>query len=280
MRKKIPHLLFTAILALTPALASAAVIVDFNGYANAAFLSGQNTNISTGLAAGTWSAGGSPKTVTTADLTSTYAIAQTGTATVLKAAVNSSSTSAATATIASPLNGTVYFSFLTQWNDSTARSGLTFNTTGADAAAGLNLVTVANDTSTALRLRNVGVNLATFDMANATDFTATNFYVGEIVFSGSNATFNVWVNPDLSGGVLPGAPSLTVSSVPMGSTSLNSIGVFSYSGTANTGTLDNVRLGNALGDVAVVPEPSTLSFLVVGLFCTGVLLRRQRQAVL
>jgi hypothetical protein len=275
MRTKIPHLLLTAILALTPALASAAVIVDFNGYPTATFLSGQNTNLSTGLSAGTWSAGGSPKTFTAADLTSTYAIAQTGTAKVLQASVNTSTTSAATATIASPLNGTVYFSFLTQWSSATARSGLVFNGAGADAVSGVNLVTVAGDATTPLRLRAAtsGTNLATSLMP--TSITATNFFVGEIVFSGTLATINVWVNPDLSGGTLPGAPSLTASNVAMGSTSLNSIGVFTYGGTVNTSTLDNVRFGSALSDVAV-PEPSTWALLAFSLTAVMVLRRRRR----
>lgn len=86
--------------------------------------------------------------------------------------------------------------------------------------------------------------------------------------NGQNATVSVYVDPDLSGGVLPGIPSysfvLDSSVQPISAVRVE------QSGSAS---LDEIRIGTELSDVVtVVPEPASLGLL--GLASTLLLRRR------
>ncbi len=291
-------LLCAGIFAIATTASHAQVIVDFNGNADG-LLVGTSTSSSVGLS-GNWGGGanvnGSGVTSLLGQLTSTYAIAQTGTAKMLASAAPSDVNSVRRATFGTPLSGTVYFSYLAQLTGSTDRLGLTLNSAadvlGNAVNGGITLISVASAgtsstvTAAQTRLWNNGAIIAASG-GGTNPFTLTtpgavNFTVGRITFnvSGVNDQIEFWVNPNLSGGTLGTANynSGAAAGDLLGS-SLTLFGVGIYGTTVGpdgtSGLVDNIRFGNSLSDVAVIPEPATFALLGIGMM-TVLTLRRRR----
>lgn len=279
MKTKSPKLLLAAAVAsaglLLASTAGAQVISDFNGNTTGQ-LQGQNGSLSTGLT-GTW--GDSAVTtnrVVAGNLTSTYAIPQTGTAQRLTGTSTDFTNSRNYISADIPSTGTVYFSFLGKLDDTSDRVGITISSTASNvnrADAGYSVALLGGASGTTLAYRRLNDNLGT--VFNTTTPLDTQFVVGQIDFDavGSNERVRLWLNPDLSSGSLPNIADIENSDY---SFNAGQVGVFIYgSGTGDHGSLDNIRFGSSLSAVAI-PEPSSALLMGIGAFAT--LLRRNRRS--
>lgn len=260
--------------------AGAEVVIDFNSNTTGQLV-GQNGTLSVGLT-GTW-AGSTFQNVAAGDLTSTYALAQTGTPQKFVDTLNSSAASSNTYnSLSAPATGTVYFSFLGQLSSNNGRIGLALNpssaTVPASASSPFTLLLFGSPTASpnppGLYFRNLGgATIGTPVAVSLADQLNVQFVVGRITFTGGNDTMELWLNPDLSLGSL-GAANFTNSTVDIGA-NLSSIGAWSYGGVGTSGgAIDNIRIGSSLGAVAT-PEPSTYLMLLGGLGALTLLRRRR-----
>ena len=153
-------------------------------------------------------------------------------------------------------NGTIYVSFLEQVNATTAYAGLSlFTGTGTEqvffgsgGAGGL----------PAVNLESTGPGTGTGETA----LTTTGFVVAELQFGtaaagGSGVTVRLFDNPTL--GTQPATANYTASNAT--SFTFNSIRIQSG---ADTGSVDEVRIGDTYADVAPVPEPTTMALSLLG----------------
>jgi hypothetical protein len=233
--------------------AGAQVVIDFNSNATGQ-LAGQNGTL--GLT-GTWE-GATAMNVDESNLTSTYSIAQTGTAQKLQGASIDPANAAAYISLSSNATGTVYFSFLAQLGDSGGRTGFIMNSSLASPAYGYSVILVGDVYTPGLFYRSFGTTVGTGISIADGNQTDVQFIVGQIDFqsSGVNDTLQLWINPDLSGGTL-GTADFYSSTIDIG-TDLSVIGAFAYGG-ATPSAIDNIRIGSSLADVAVIPAPTTLA---------------------
>jgi hypothetical protein len=202
-------------------------------------------------------------------------------------------------TFATPLAGTVWFSFLALNEESNDRAGFGFNAGAANVAPGITRRLQLHDDG--LYLQTVSgpvVNTSTSGGgAGGLAHGEVHLVLGRLVINGagSNDLLDLWVDPLLSGGPA-GLPAPYYSSGPGGldflggSTALTQITVFGYdfrqgiSGAGESqqgGRLDAVRLSDALDPqqaflavTGVVPEPGTAALFLLGL---APLLRRARR---
>ncbi len=260
---------------------SAQVAIDFNDQSTGQ-LFGQTGPAGT---TGTW-AGTTVTQVESGTLSSTYSLPQSGTDQRLTS-IATTTTAVTLIDLSSPLAGTVYISYLGILGDSTSRLGIRLNPTTIGGVAssigdGINILSVATSATVAdVRVRSGGNNIAaangSSNSVNITNPFETGFYVVKLDFdaSGSNDRIQLWVNPDLSNGLL-GTP-LFDSGIVAGDllgTELSSIGLGLYSTGAN-GSMDNLRIGSTLEQV-VIPEPSSFALAAGGLAVFALLRRRRR----
>jgi hypothetical protein len=197
MKKTILIILITATALLN---AGAQVVVTFNANTEGPLV-GQDGTPAEGLT-GTWEGSVKP-VVTMDDLSSPYAIAQTGIAQKLVGTGNDNGDSRANAAFSTSISGTVYFSFLANTSDSAGRVCLNWNTGATDptttiAAVGFGVVFKDGDLT---YYRRGGHPV---DSVPSSNWGEVQFIVGRIDFddSGENDRVQIWLNPDLSKGDL------------------------------------------------------------------------------
>lgn len=168
--------------------------------------------------------------------------------------------------LATGLSGTVWFSLLANVTGATSNAGITFDISGY--TSGLPRVGLVGDTLYA--------GVSEFSATSSTVVLgSTALIVGRLVTnSAGNETLDVWLNPDVSGGIAglgtaAGSYSGNVASLDDG---VNRIGLSAYRDLTGTGgRLDALRLSNsadpnqAFLDVTTVPEPSALLSGLLGL---------------
>jgi hypothetical protein len=191
----------------------------------------------------------------------------------------------------------VYLIYVGQLLGSDNRLGVTLNNSSSNFASSMgvfDILTVATaGTPTSVTAADVRVrrNL-TGNTQNLSPDPETNpislagpgsatFYVVRLDFdvSGTNDQVRLWVDPDLSSGVLGTASfdSGIVAGDLLG-TELSSIGVGLYATGGTNGFIDNLRIGTSLGQVAVIPEPSGM-VLFMGTLAALLVSRRRYAAV-
>jgi hypothetical protein len=259
---------------------AALVVVDFNDLAQGN-LAGQLGG--TGMSSSAWAGATNPQVIAgdlTAPASTHYAVPQSaGTAQSLR---TTSTTSAAgtgqdTRTTASTLGGTVWFSFLANPNDSNARAGISFNTSGPSASGARMDFTTGGALFVSY---GAGGNAGT-----AQTVGVTHLVVGQIIVDESGAFdhLRLWVDPDvntLTQDTTANRVFDAVSADWVGS-GITSVAVQSYTGgTTAGGTVDAVRVSNnptAQADVTgvtPVPEPASLALATIA---AGALLARRRR---
>jgi hypothetical protein len=266
-------------LSLSYSANAALVVADFNDNTPGQ-LAGQGggTNLS-----GTWAASTNPAVVAgdlVAPLSTHYATPQSAGTPQSVQNQNTAATNAngqSTRTVATPLQGTIWFSFLVNPIDANARAGISFNTSSA-AAGGARMDAVGTGFFIAYPL-TPGVTLT-----NVFTTGTNHLVVGEVIMNeGGGANTNdhlrLWVDPDVNtltestttNRVFDAA---TADWLPSG---ITSIAVQSYgNGSSLGGIVDAVRVSdgpNAAGDVGV-PEPTGLALL--GLGCVALFTRRRK----
>lgn len=275
---KIQHTIsFMALIALAQSV-SAQVAIDFNNQASGQLSSQAGPTGTTG----DW--GGSTTTqVQTGQLTSTYALTQSGTQQLITSTATTNTDAVTHIDLSTPLTGTVYLSYIAQLLGSDDRLGLTLNSAGSGFGTpnvfDLLTVATAGTTSTVtaadVRVRKTSPGGTTSNVTTASGTNPTTlaspgsatFYVVRLDFdvSGTNDQVRLWVNPDLSSGVLGAAnyDSGTIAGDLLG-TELSTIGVGLYATGGTNGFIDNVRFSTSLSQVAVIPEPSAMGLLLGG----------------
>jgi len=237
------------------------IVADFND------LTGGGVNLS-GQAGGTgfsgnWTAHGSIDVVSgdlTAPGSTNYALTQSGTANSVYG--NSADNYAGHRALATALTGnTVWFSFLVD-GDGNSRAGITVNQ--ADTTPLSPRLLVLNST-------DLYLNGTTFDDVLTAGDPA--LVLGRItVVDDGDDTWDVWFNPDVSESL--GTPDATKTDNYIGAAGITTIGVSVYKG----GSVDMLYVSDdadGFADVTGVPEPATMSVLVLG--GVGMLLRRRRR---
>jgi hypothetical protein len=120
-----------------------------------------------------------------------------------------------------------------------------------------------------------------WDMSQTFGVNETVFVVGEYRFNSASTTDDearLWINPtprDTSGYNSPDVVS------PVGMNDVNPPAIRSFYFAANTFTpgnfqVDELRIGNTFASVLNVPEPASISYLVLGLLCGGIRRRAGR----
>ena len=128
-----------------------------------------------------------------------------------------------------------------------------------------------HSTNRVLFIGAIGTNYAVQTQVGAGSVAlgpGVNFVVTRFNFVAGNDTIDVWVNPtaaDLTG---PADGQLTGAEFDFDHVAISTFGNFA------TGTLDEIRIGTELTDVALVPEPSSTALL--GLGGLALILRRRR----
>ena len=258
---------------LIHAASGAVVVADFNDLTTGNL---QNQTGGSGLG-GSWGDTGTINVVNsdlTAPSATNYAISQSGNArSVLGGHTEYRQSSRP---LAAAMTGTVWFSFLANNADLTSVSGITFNVTGY--TSGTPRIGLTGDTFYA------GLNTYTTTSATVT-LGQTALILGRLgIDSVGNETLEVWLNPDVAGGIAGlGAPAASfneeTSSINGG---VSRIAIAAYrNATGSGGQMDSILLGNAtdenqaFADVSgvLIPEPSALVLAMAG---TGLLLRRRR----
>ena len=164
--------------------------------------------------------------------------------------------------------GTIYMSFML--------SADTFRP-NSWATLGFGNLKIGRFNDGTLKIGTIGIDLGTdgtpdyfFNLANITSTSETHFYVVQLNLNpGGLDSFSAWLDPV----TLSPTPSadLTGSGIELSfnNISLESTGVSLYQTYAN---YDEIRLGTTWGDVLFIPEPSTLSLVLIGV--AGVASRR------
>jgi hypothetical protein len=173
--------------------------------------------------------------------------------------------------------GTIYMSFMLSADTYRANSWATlglgnlkigrFNDAGATSGA--------NTGSLGINLGSDGIPDYQFNLANVSTTSNTHFYVVQLnLNSGGLDSFSAWLDPV----TLSPTPSadLTGSGIEL---SFNSISLESTGVGFNqmSAYYDEIRFGTTWGDVLFIPEPSSLSLLVLGGVAVA-LRRRQKRA--
>ncbi len=269
---------------LVAPLSAAVVYADFNDNTTGAlgnFSAGAGQGGGSGFLAGdVWANTGSISIIAgdlSAPSGTNYAITQ-GSPTAQSVQGNFASarhTTRATATTMGT-SSDIWFSFLLNQPTTNSRGGITFN---QNTSAPGNPRIIATGTEVRLGL---GATL------NATGVTiglnTTALILGQLIIdSAGNETFNVWADPDVSGGISGlGAPDTTLTE---NANSLNSgvtrVGVQSYASDSQGGIFDALILSDdsnsaqAFADVTgvLVPEPSSALLTLLG----GIALLRRRR---
>lgn len=236
------------------------VVADFNDLSTGALT---NTTGGTGFKADKWTFSGRLQVVA-GELDSLYARPQTGALHSVQTVATGLSSDAQTArALATPLTGTIWFSFLAQMTDGGDRVAFSINPGSAD-----NNVRDADFIFVSGQFRvRVGAGSTTMATGLATNGIGANLVLGRImvnnpaVAGGTNDTLDVWLNPSVT------SPNASELPLPGYSTNLNwlsnnaisNIGVVSYDTLAGDGgVIDNIRLsdnGTGLTDVIRVGAP-------------------------
>lgn len=187
-------------------------------------------------------------------------------------------TTRATATTLGTAND-VWFSFLLNQPTTNSRGGITFN---QNTSAPSNPRVVA--TGTELRL-GLGLTLqAVGQGANLLTLGETALILGQLTIDPvGDETLNIWINPDVSGGIAGlGAVDTSLSEQTASlEGGVTRVGVQSYASDSQGGIVDTLILSDdadpnqAFADVTgvLIPEPSTLFFSALS--ALGLLLRRR-----
>ena len=257
------------------------VVVDFNDL-NTGQLAGQAGGTGT---SGNWSASTIPQVIAqnvTAPAATHYTLAQSGTAQSVRGTSGSTNTDGqSTRALASTLNGTVWFSFLVNPNDSGARGGISFNATG-NAAGGARMDAVGSG----FFLSNAAGSNATLTNPPSLTLNTGHLVVGEVIVNQSDTDdyLRLWIDPDVqtltesttTGRVFDGLNGNWVGD------GITSLAVQSY-GTTGGGTVDAIRISNnptAQSDVTgfgtPTPEPGSLTLCFLA--AAPLLARRRRHA--
>ena len=156
--------------------------------------------------------------------------------------------------------GTIYMSFM--------MSADTFRP-NSWATLGLGNLKIGRFNDGTLKIGTIGLNLGTdgtpdylFNLANVTSTSETHFYVVQLnLNSGGLDSFSAWLDPvtlsptpsaDLTGSGI----ELSFNSISLESTGVGFNQTYAY--------YDEIRFGTTWGDVLFIPEPSSLSLLVLG----------------
>jgi len=254
-------------------VASAALVrADFNDLSAGSLL---DQGGGTGLA-GTW-AGSATLEVVANDLTAPaathFALTQSGTAQMLRGSYDAPRVN--NRNLSTPLNGTVWFSFLAQPTSSVTRVGIDVNpTVGSYSPSGARLLAIG----TALRVLG-----SVPDTWFSNQFTVgqTSLVLGRIEIDkvGSTDRLSLWVDPDLMN--LSEDDALHPSSDTNWLSSVSALGIESYrSGGASgdEGIIDLISLADgpsAFQHVTGIPEPST--FVIWALGVLGLIGWRRRR---
>ena len=242
------------------------VVVDFNDLATGP-LAGQAGGTGT---TGNWAASTIPQVIAqnvTAPAATHYALAQSGTAQSVRGTSGSTNTDGqSTRALASTLNGTVWFSFLVNPNDSGARGGISFNALSTtNAASGARMDAVGSG----FFLSNAAGGNATLTNTPSLTLNTGHLVVGEVIVnqSGTDDYLRLWVDPD----VQTLTESTTAGQIFNGlngdwvGNGITALAVQSY-GTTGGGTVDAVRISNnptAQSDVTgfgtPTPQPGSLT---------------------
>jgi hypothetical protein len=232
------------------------------------------------LSGDTWSNTGTLSVIAN-DLTpppfTNYAVSQTPTGQSVQG--NNTAGRQSTRALAVPLRNTVWFSFLLNQPTIDSRGGITFN---QNTSAPSNPRVVA--TGTELRL-GLGLTLqAAGQGANLLTLGETALILGQLTIDPvGDETLNIWINPDVSGGIAGlGAVDTSLSEQTASlEGGVTRVGVQSYASDSQGGIVDTLILSDdadpnqAFADVTgvLIPEPSTLFFSALS--ALGLLRRRR-----
>jgi hypothetical protein len=238
-------------------------------------LGGQNAQAGGTGFTGTWTATGTIDVIggdLSAPVSTGYALTQSGTAQSIRGDHNAARQNHRA--LATALTGdTVWFSLLLQNQADTSRGGISFNG---------NTFSPSNP-----RIQSTGKTLfVNGSTASGDVFVAgqTALVLGRITVADvGNDTFEVWVNPDVSGGEAGlGIATGSNTGAYFGAGGINRIGNISYGHNSNAGAIvDMIYLSdgpNAFADVTgitAIPEPSTA--LLLGWGCLGLALMKRRR---
>ena len=108
-----------------------------------------------------------------------------------------------------------------------------------------------------------GSVLASTTIPGTDYYTGSYLVLGRITFSDTAGLdrIEVWLDPQLTGS--PGTPLFNVTGTWVDPRANNSFYMNKYDSPDRS--VDAIRLGTTLADVAAVPEPSTLALLALGL---------------
>lgn len=283
--KPIFPLLFFATFSTNP-LGAAVVYADFNDNtlgALGSFSAGAGQGGGSGFLGGDVWANTGTISVIAGDLSApagtNYALTQGGTAQSTQGTFTGGrQTTRATATTMGTASG-VWFSFLLNQPTNNSRGGITFN---QNAAAPANLRIVA--TGTDLRI-GLGATLQPPGGGATLTLATDTLVLGQLLIdAGGDETLNLWVNPDVSGGIagLGAADASLTEQAAAVDGGINRVGVQSYSSDNQGGIVDALVVSDAadpnqafadVTGVTVIPEPS--SALLTLLAALGILKRRR-----
>lgn len=297
---RIRFLSSVAVLGALP-LSAAVVVADFNDLALGDLRSSnvnQPGDSGTGFSDAYWATNTGVPRIVAGDLSApsgtNYAVTQAGNARSFQSTsytINDATDRRQGRTLATPLSGVVWFSFLVN-NTATDRSaGLDFNVPTSNV--GTTTVSRIVIEGTTLRVLNAGA-VESASIGNAIMLGQTALVVGRIEIGASGVTagndvVNLWINPVLDGN--PGNMGTSIwgsnNTNFLGSaSSISILGLQSYSTLTgsgqNGGILDSVRLSDGANGyfdvtgISPIPEPSTVAALTGAVALVGAGLWRRR----
>ncbi|MBI1370812.1 MAG: hypothetical protein GC162_19435 [Planctomycetes bacterium] len=250
MKTRVFASLWVAVAWVLPSLALGSTVqITFND------LSAGNLNGQAGSSgfANNWAGSTNPQVIAgdlAAPGSTNFALTQSGTAQSLRGDANTSSADSRTFTTA--MTGNVWFSFLLI-PVSGARGGIEFNPTyGTGGNSGFRIISVDNN------LRLIGSTDNAFN--GVFTLNTTHLVLGNLIINtAGNDDLKVWIDPDVNN---LGAPTATLNSINIITTSITTLGVESYrSGGTVGGNVDLITLSNdptARQLVTGVPAPAAL----------------------